>query len=184
MEQVQLGDIFNEGFVYREYDPDTVILHRLESLDFHVTDADRNLPIGKDLHYFIKDYYLSLWKASGIFIENVTFTSRMLIPGAYVELHSDMADSQYKAIIFCPASDYEGATFVYGKRDEELQYFKPKFGDIMFCKTGDNKLVHGITTLESKEPLIYLELYGNLNRKRAIEDQFYEDIKILEVELT
>ncbi|MDD3412396.1 MAG: hypothetical protein PHY47_00185 [Lachnospiraceae bacterium] len=182
MERVQLGDIYNQGFVYREYDENTVILHRLESLNFHVTEVNKNLPIGGELHYFIKDYYLSLWREAGIFIENVTFTSRMILPGSYVDLHSDMSNSQYKAIIFCPKEEYKGAEFVYGIRGEKLNRKKLKFGDIIFCKTGDDRLVHGFTKLESNEPIVYLELYGGLNRKKPIEDQYYADLDIQKLE--
>ena len=182
MERIQLGDIHTQGFVFREYDENTVILHRLDDLKFHVTDADKNLPIGGDLHYFIKDYYLSIWKQAGIFIENVTFTSRMLIPGAHVDLHTDMADSQYKALIFCPREDYSGATFCYGVRGETLKSKKLKFGDVVFCKTGDDRLVHGFTKLKSDEPIVYLELYGGLNRKKPVEDQYYPELDIQKLE--
>lgn len=184
MEQVQLGDIHSNGFLYKEYDPNTVILHRLESLDVYPNKNIKDSLVGTDLHYFIKDYYLSLWKTWGLFIENVTFTSRVLIPGHSVELHSDMSTSQYKAIVFCPQDEYEGAEFVYGNKNGELEYIKPKFGDIMFCRTGHDELVHGFTELKSKEPIFYLEIYGGLDLKKPIEDLYHEGYEISEVELT
>jgi hypothetical protein len=150
--RVNLGDIYFGGFVFIEYDPNTVILRKLDQVKY-----DKNNDNINDLNYFVKDYYLTLWKKWGIFLHDIEFSSFVQKPGEYKEIHTPMHLSHYRAIIFCPEEELSGAEFVYGSPDS-LEYFTPKFGDICFLKTGCRDYVHGIRTLKSKAPLKYIVL--------------------------
>lgn len=183
MEKVTLGEIYSQGLIYREYDPDTIVHHRLKEIEFKASDPGDSRYGINDLHYFIKDWYMSLWKTVGLNIHNTTFRTRQLSKGDWVDFHSPMMDSQYKAIIACPRSDYKGAEFVSCGPDGEPQWHKLGFGDIVFMRTGTEDYGYGFKPLESEEPFRYIEIYGALNFSKRIEDQFYEEIDIKKIKL-
>lgn len=183
MEKVTLGEIYSQGIIYREYEPDSIVHHRLNEIEFKASDAGDSRYGIHDLHYFIKDWYMSLWKSAGINIHNATFRVRELQKGDWLDFHSPMMESQYKAIIACPRGPYKGAEFVFMGPDGKPQWKQLKFGDIMFIRTGSTDFGYGFKPLRSDEPFRYIEIYGALNFNKKIEDQFYDEINIKKIKL-
>lgn len=183
MEKVTLREIYSQGVIYRKYDPDSIVHHRLDEIEFKASDPGDSRYGIHDLHYFIKDWYMSLWKTVGLNIHNCTFRVRELRKGDWLDIHSPMMESQYKALIPCPRGSYEGAEFIWSGPDGKPEWKKVEFGDIFFIRTGSEKYGYGFKKLKSDEPLRYIEIYGALNFSKKIEDQFYEEIDINKIKL-
>lgn len=156
MEKVELGDIHFKGYLKRSYEPDTMILRRLEEVKFNPVKDDISVGVW-DLHYYVKDFYLSLWKSAGLNIHNCTFRTRKIEKDNQLKLHSIIADAQYKAIIPC---NEEPALFYYGNK-KKLEKQSLKFGDIIFLKTGDSNF--RIKSEKTKVDIPIIEIYGALS---------------------
>jgi hypothetical protein len=65
-------------------------------------------------------------------------------------LHTHFTPAHYQLCAWFPLGQFEGREFVFGE-ENDLQYFKPSAGDLVFFKPNDPVWLHGTTPLRSGE---------------------------------
>lgn len=130
--KITLDELNKKGFIFHRYDLPNYTLAEEELAIFfknYIKDIIK-IPAGETLYY---DY------------DTLNF-------GQEIKPHYHIIPGSFQVVIWLPDSDFIGRDFLYGYNGN-LKKFKPQIGVMCFMKPNDPLFLHGVSKLESLNPV-------------------------------
>jgi hypothetical protein len=129
---ITIENINKYGFVFHAFNPDEIF----KETDEETIEA-------------LEDYVSSLIQMPN---EHLVTDIDILKYGDDIPLHYHIIPGSFQVVVWAPTAPYKGRQYVYGTMDY-LRFMQPGRGLMCFMKPNDPEFIHGVTMLQSTEPV-------------------------------